>query len=133
MRSLAEWLAALGVLAGAAWLGVPLLRQMTPLTSATVTLVESSLPALPDGVPAGARNVPVLILLDGTVIRLGMTEAAVTARSFPRWAAGPAVAVPGVVGQRMIRPGESGSTRFWLVFDRTAPDRDREITAIFVR
>ena len=64
---------------------------------------------------------------------LGMTEAAVTARSFPRWAAGPAVAVPGVVGQRMIRPGESGSTRFWLVFDRTAPDRDREITAIFVR
>jgi len=133
MRSLAEWLAALGVLAGTAWIGVPLLRQLTPLASTTVTLVESSLPELPRGVPAGAQSVPFLILLDGTAVRLGMAETVVLARPFSRWAAGPAVAAEGVFDRQMIRPFQSGSTRFWLVLDRTARGREREVTAIFVR
>jgi len=133
MRSLAEWLAALGVLAGMAWIGVPMLRQLTPLASTTVTLVESSLPELPSGVPGGAQGVPFLMLLDGTVVRLGMPESAVLARPFSGWLAGPAIAADGVFDLRMIRPCQSGSTRFWLVLDRTAREREREVTAIYVR
>ncbi len=133
MRSLAEWVIALGVLAGMVRVVVPLVRQWTPLGSATVTLVESSLPSVPPGIPASAQPVPFLILLDGTSVRLGMPESALAAPPFPRLIVAPSVAVAGVFDSRLIRAFQSGSTRFWVVLDRMAPGQDREVTGIYVR
>ena len=133
MRSLVEWVVALGVFTGAIWLVLPALREWAPLPTGTVTLVESSLPALPGGVPAGAESVPLLMLESGQAIRLGMPEAEVKAHALTRLRAGPPTLEPGVIDERLILPFRDGRSRFWVVLDKTEPGRAREVTAIYVR
>lgn len=133
MRSLAEWIVALGLFTGAIWLGLPMVRQWMPAPSGSVTLVESALPALPDGVPAGAQNVPFLMLANGLSVRLGMAEREITGRALAGAAAGPAEFEPGVFDQRLILPFRAGRSRFWVVLEKTGPAREREVTAIYVR
>jgi len=133
MRSLAEWVLALGIMWLVVWLGSPLVRRLAPLSPGTFTLVESALPALPAGVPAGAETVPLLILEGEAVIRLGMSEGEVRAPRFTRFTAGPPLSEPGVLGDRAILPFRSGPSRFWVVLDRTAVGREREVTAVYVR
>lgn len=129
---MAEWVVALGVVGGAAWVGAPLVQRWLPPLSSSVTLVESALPALPDGVPVAAESVPFLMLLDGAVVRLGMSEADLTTGRISRWAAGPATAEKGIFDERLILPYRSAGTRFWVVLDRTEVGKDRQVTAIYV-
>jgi hypothetical protein len=131
MRSVAEWLFALGVLGGAVWMGRPVVQRLAPPLPSAVTLVESDLPGLPSGVPSNAQSVPFVMLLDGGVIRLGMVESDLKSRV--RLTAGPPRAEKGVLGERSIQPYRSAKTRFWVVLDRMAVDREREVTAIYVR
>lgn len=133
MRSLAEWIVALGLFAGVIWLGLPMVRPWIPLPASTVTLVESALPALPEGVPSGAQSVPFLMLENGVAIRLGMPERDIKGRSLARAAAGRPAVEAGVFDQRLILPFRDGRTRFWIVLEKTGPDREREVTAIYVR
>jgi hypothetical protein len=133
MRSLAEWVLALGVVWAGLWLGWPLVQRLAPPASGTFTLVESALPALPAGVPAGAQNVPFLVLETGSTLQRGMAEARLTAPSFSRHTAGAPITEPGVLGPRTILPLRSGASRFWVVLDRTEAGREREVTAIYVR
>jgi hypothetical protein len=133
MRSLAEWVLALGVLAGAIWVGGPVVQRLAPPGSTSVTLVESALPDLPGDVPDDAQSVPLLMLLDGGEVRLGMSEKAFNARPFSRLTAGPVAIEKGVIDDRMVLPFRSGRTRFWVVLDRTEPGRERLVTAIYVK
>jgi hypothetical protein len=133
MRSLVEWLLALGVLAGVVWVGAPVVQRLAPQGSAAVTLVESVLPDLPGDVPDDAQSVPLLMLLDGGEVRLGMTEKAFSARPFSRLTAGPVAIEPGVIDDRMVLPLRSGATRFWVVLDRTEAGHERLVTAIYVK
>lgn len=133
MRSLAEWIVALSLFSGVIWLGLPMLRQWMPAPASTVTLVESALPALPDGVPAGSQSVPFLMLANGQSVRLGMAEHEVKSREMIRATAGPPAFEPGVFDQRMILPFRDDRSRFWVVLEKTGPDREREVTAIYVR
>jgi hypothetical protein len=133
MRSLVEWVVALGVFTGAIWLVLPTLREWAPLPTGTVTLVESTLPALPGGVPSGAQSVPFLMLENGQVVRLGMSEGHVKAHALARLTAGPPTLEPGVIDERLILPFRDGRSRFWVVLDKTERDREREVTAIYVR
>lgn len=131
MRSVTEWLFALGVLGGAVWLGRPVVQRLAPLPQSAVTLVESNLPALPSGVPSNAQSVPFVMLLDGGVIRLGMVESDLKGRV--RLTSGPPRAEKGVLGERAIQPYRSANTRFWVVLDRTSLNDERRVTAIYVR
>ena len=133
MRSLAEWVLALGVLAGVVWVGGPVVQRLAPLGSTSVTLVESALPDLPGDVPGDAQSVPLLMLLDGGEVRLGMTEKAFSARPFSRLTAGPVAIEKGVIDDRLVLPFRSGSSRFWVVLDRTEAGQERLVTAIYVR
>jgi hypothetical protein len=133
MRSLLEWIVALSLFAGAIWLGLPWLRQLAPLPTGTVTLVESALPALPSGVPAGAESVPFVMLENGLVIRVGLAERELKSQAMPHLAAGQPTLEPGVIDERVILPLRDGRSRFWVVLDKTGPRRDREVTAIYVR
>ncbi|MDH4062912.1 MAG: hypothetical protein OEW19_00825 [Acidobacteriota bacterium] len=135
MRSLLEWLLALVVLAGVVRVAGPVFGRLFPLSPgpAPVTLVESALPDLPTGVPAGAESAPLMILVDGTEVRLGMTEEELRTGPLSQWMAGPAVVEKGVIGERVILPFRSDRTRFWVVVDRIDTDRAREVTAIYVR
>jgi hypothetical protein len=132
MRSVAEWVLALGVLGGAAWVGTPLVRRWMPPLPSSVTLVESALPALPAGVPAGAESVPFLMLADDAVVRLGMDEGQLEDSRISQWSAGSAAAEEGVIDQRLILPYRSSGTRFWVVLDRTEVGKERQVTAIYV-
>jgi hypothetical protein len=133
MRSLAEWVLALGVVWAGMWLGWPLVQRLAPPASGTFTLVESALPALPAGVPAGAESVPFLVLETGSMLQRGMAEARLTRPPFSRYGAGAPITEPGVLGPRTILPFRSGASRFWVVLDRTEAGREREVTAIYVR
>jgi hypothetical protein len=133
MRSLVEWIVALAVFASAIWLVLPTLREWAPLPTGTVTLVESTLPALPGNVPAGAESVPLLMLENGQVIRLGMPEGDVKSHALARLSAGPPMLEPGIIDERLILPFREGRSRFWLVLDKTERGREREVTAIYVR
>jgi hypothetical protein len=133
MRSLAEWVLALGVLTGAAWVAGPVVRRLAPLGSSSVTLVESALPDLPGDVPDDAQSVPLLMLLDGGEVRLGMSEEAFGARPFSRLRDGPVAVEKGVIDERRVLPFRSGRSRFWVVLDRTEAGRERLVTAIYVR
>lgn len=133
MRSVVEWIVALGLFAGAIWLGLPWVRQLAPLPTGTVTLVESALPALPGGVPSGAESVPFVMLENGLVIRVGLAEGELKSQAMARLTAGPPTLEPGVIDQRVILPLRAGRSRFWVVLDKIGPQRDREVTAIYVR
>ena len=132
MRSMAEWVVALGVVGGAAWVGAPLVQRWLPPLSSSVTLVESALPALPDGVPVAAESVPFLVLLDGAEIRRGMAEHELRDSGVARWAAGSATTEPGVIDDRLIFPYRAAGTRFWVVLDRIEAGKPRQVTAIYL-
>lgn len=133
MRSLAEWVLALAACAGLIWAGAPLVRRLAPPAPSTSAVVESALPGLPVGVPAGAETVPVIMLLDGTAIRVGMREPSLDHPGIARWVSGRRRVEPGVLGERLVVPYESEGARFWVVLDRTEAGRERQITAIYVR
>jgi hypothetical protein len=133
MRSLLEWILALGVMAAALWMGAPLVQRLAPWRTSSVTLVESALPDLPGDVPDEAQSVPLLVLLDGTTVRLGMPEQAVLTHPLTRLTAGPPQLEPGVIDERMVVPFRSGHSRFWVVLDRTHAGQERSVTAIYVR
>jgi hypothetical protein len=134
MRSLAEWALALGVLWLAAWLSWPWLRSLAPPSSGTFALVESALPALPTGVPAGAEDVPFLMLDSGLMVRRGMAERELTGQPLlSHLAADMPRSERGVLGDRTVLTFHSGPSRFWVVLDRTEIGRDREVTAIYVK
>ncbi len=132
MRSLAEWALALGACAALIWAGSPLLRRLAPPLPAAIALVESPLPALPAGVPAGAEPVPMLMLIDGAVVRLGMPESSMGRPELLRWMSGPRRVERGVLGERLVVPFVSQHTRFWVVLDHTEPGQERRVTAIYV-
>jgi hypothetical protein len=129
MRSLVEWIVALALFAGAMWVGLPWVRELAPLPTGMVTLVESELPALPGGVPYDAESVPFLMLESGVEIRVGLPERELKSRAMKHRTAGPPTLEPGVIDDRI----QDGRSRFWVVLDKTGPRRDREVTAIYVR
>jgi hypothetical protein len=66
--SFVEWVAAAVAVLALIWLiSVPVQRMLGPRVEATLDAPA----ALPPGVPAGAANVPVMLLLDGREIRHG--------------------------------------------------------------
>ena len=132
MRSLGEWVLALGVLWLAAWVSWPLIAGLASPPGA-FTLVESALPALPEGVPPGAENVPFFMLESGLAVRRGTPETELHGSALAPYAAGPPLSEQGVLGERMVMPFKSGASRFWVVVDRTEVGREREVTAIYVR
>jgi hypothetical protein len=132
MRSVLEWLLALGVLAMVLWLSAPIIRWWLPGSADPVTLVESAPPALPGGVPAGAASVPFLMLPDGAVVRIGAPEAELSVLLPDRWLAGPRLTEAGVLGDRHVLPYQVDRTRFWVILDRTAVHEGPRVTAIYV-
>ncbi len=133
MRSLLEWLLALGVLAGAVWLAAPVVLQWLPVTQAPVTLVESASPAMPTGVPNSAEGTAFVMLPDGAVVRVGADERSVRRILPERWQVGERVTEQGVYGERHIIGYRIDQSRFWITLERTAPNTERRVTAIYVQ
>jgi hypothetical protein len=129
-----EWVVAAAFLlatAAVAWL---IVSEMHAVRTLPVPRQErESAPATePAAVPAGAISVPVLILLDGTEVRVGDTLRKVT----DRLGAGTDVesgAGRSRFGERLTRSFEQGGTRFVLVFEPFERNGEPRVTAIYLR
>ena len=132
MRSLFEWVLAVAVLGGAVWFGGPYAARWLPRQAAPPT-TEIEVPATPTGVPPGARSMPLLVLLDGTEVRVGMPETTLRTILSERLAAAPRVASRGQFGDRITRAYLAQGTRFWVVLERRLPGDEVRVSAIYLQ
>jgi hypothetical protein len=128
VRSVLEWLGAAAILAGVVWLGAGRLRQWAGPGAAGPSEVQSTGAA---GIPADATEVALLVLLDGTEIKVG-DPAAPLAGALEAHATGPARVERGEAGQRTTRAYRHGTTRFFLVSAPTEPGGTPRIVGIYL-
>ena len=128
--SLFEWLAAAGVVIILIWLiSVPVQRLLGPRVEASLVEAPS---ALPPGVPAGATNVPVMLLLDGREIRVGVLQTRLNTLLPDKFADGPAHLSPGEFGERRTRAYSVDGTRFFIVSERLEPSGPMRVSGIYL-
>lgn len=128
--SLLEWtVAALGVVALIWVISVPVARLTGPRVEAS--LVESR-DGLPQGIPLGATSVPVMLLRDGRVIRLGDLETRLRQVLPDRLGEGDVRTSKGEFGERHARSYRIDGSRVHIVTERTERAGPPRITGIFV-
>jgi hypothetical protein len=125
-----EWLAAAAGVAALIWvLSVPVQRVIGPRVDAALVDVPTS---LPPGVPAGAMNVPGIMLLDGRQIRTGDLQSRVTSILPESAARGPTVISTGEFGERRTRTYIVDGTKFLVVCERLERGGPMRVTGVFL-
>jgi hypothetical protein len=127
--SLFEWVAAASGVAVLVWLvSVPVQRLLGPRVEASIDAAVS----LPPGVPGGATNVPVILLLDGREIRLGELHTRLVQLLPDKLVDGPVVRSNGEFGERHTRAYVVNGLKFYVVCERAEPAAPLRISGIFV-
>ena len=133
--SLVEWLFAASAAAGAVTIISLALHEFRNVQAVVPVIAEGALEAVPPiaGIPAGVVRVPLLLLSDKRVVRLGqrLTEVAahlgsaaqLVSESFEETS----------TGRRITRTYNDVGVQFVLVFDGTERSDDARVSAIFVR
>lgn len=129
VRSVLEWCGAAVLLLGVLWMASVLLRDWI---APRVSLLGEAEPGEPVGVPDGATEVPLLVLLDGTEIKVGDAHARIVNVLDERHAIGPLQMTRGDFGERWTRAYQHGSTRFFVVCERTEPDDPFKVARIYL-
>jgi hypothetical protein len=128
--SLFEWvLAAFGVFLLIWLISVPVQRLIGPRVEAA--LVETS-NGLPPGIPAGATNVQVMLLLDGREIRSGLLQTRLNTLLPEKFADGPAHLSSGEFGERRTRAYVVDGTRFYVVSERLEPNGPMRVAGVYL-
>ena len=111
-----EWIAAAGGVAALVWLiSVPVQRVIGPRVEASI---DAPAP-LPPGVPGGATNVPVMLLLDGREIRHGELHSRLVQILPEKLVEGPVVRSNTALGERHTRAYVVSGLKFYVVCERT--------------
>ena len=111
-----EWIAAAAGVAMLVWLiSVPVQRVMGPQVEASI---DAPAP-LPPGVPGGAANVPVMLLLDGREIRHGELHSRLMQILPDKMVEGPVLRSAGEFGERQTRAYVVNGMRFFVVCERS--------------
>ncbi len=129
IRSVLEWLGAAAILVGVVWLASGRIREWVGPRPAVIGEAELGGPT---GIPAGATEVPLLVLLDGTEIKLGDTHTRLAKILGEQHATGPSQTEFGEFGERWIRNYRHGTTRFIVVCERNEPAEPLKVTAIYL-
>jgi hypothetical protein len=125
-----EWLvAAIGAVALIWVLSVPVQRLIGPRVDAALVEIPSG---LPPGVPAGATNVPILMLLDGREIRTGDLHSRLNALLPEKFADGPALVSSGEFGERHTRGYTVNGTRVYVVCERLEKGGPMRIAGVYL-
>jgi hypothetical protein len=133
VSSLFEWLAALACILAVMAIGSVLMRDIGTVTAvAPVIAHEEALPDPPATVPPRSVSVPVLLLADGSELRVG--DPASTASMHLGAAA--EVAPPAIdrttFGERVTRFYAQNGQRFVVVLQPLSGDRDVRVAAIYL-
>jgi hypothetical protein len=127
--SFIEWIAAaVGVLALVWLISVPVQRIIGPRVEASI---DAPAP-LPPGVPSGATNVPVMLLLDGREIRHGELHSRLVQLLSDDLLDSAPVRSPGQFGERHTRAYRVDGMQFFVVCERFEPDGPERIAGIYL-
>ncbi len=132
-----EWLIAAGVIAlvvaGVYQIG-HIGRQVHDMRAITPVIAEERPPAEPPaGIPPRTVSVPILVLLDGTVLRVGDRLSEVASRVGLAAQLGPDVIERATRGERFTRFYESVGSRFALVLEKLDADSEPRVAAIYLQ
>jgi hypothetical protein len=109
-------------------------REVRTVTAVTPVIAREALTpsiAPPAVLPPGAISVPLLLLGEGTQIKVGETASEVTAR-LGRGAEVAAAAIERAPhGERVTRTYQLQGIRFWLVFEPFDKDAEPRVAAIY--
>jgi hypothetical protein len=127
--SFVEWVAAaVGVLALVWLISVPVQRILGPRVEAALDAPA----ALPPGVPAGAANVPVMLLLDGREIRYGELHTRLDQVLPEKLADGAPVRSVGEYGDRHTRAYTVDGVKFYVVCERMEPGGPLRVSGVYL-
>jgi hypothetical protein len=133
VSSLLEWLTALACIIALAAIGSVLIRDFPSVSALTPVIAhEEAIPDPPAAVPARSVSVPVLLLGDGSELRVGDSAAQLSTRLGPE----AEVASPAIErtssGERVTRFYVQGGQRFAIVLEPLAGDGQVRIAAIYL-
>ena len=133
--SLVEWFLAAIVLVAAVGLVSIVLRELRTLNAATAVHAGQTLPdaPVPAAIPPRVVSVPMLLLPDGSALRVGDRLEAVTGRLAAASELRPLSVEITPTGERITRFYEYGGARFVLVFERFNPSGESRIAAIYLQ
>ena len=133
VSSLFEWLVAIAFIAGVMAIGSALMRDLENVTAvAPVIAHEEALPDPPATVPPRSVAVPVVLLADGSELRVGDTAAQLSARLAPNTEVAPATIDRISAGERVTRFYAQNGQRFAVVVQPLAVDGQVRIAAIYL-
>ena len=129
-----EWAVAVAFLAATVGVGSLLLRELnTAVTPPAAEPAHAEPAVVPAALPARAVSVPVLLLFDGTHVRVGDAhEKIVTALGTAAEVRTPVID-RGAIGPRVTRFYEHGGTRFVLVFEPFERGGTERVAAIYLQ
>jgi hypothetical protein len=133
--SFLEWAVAVVVVAALAGLGLIVAREVRTVNAVTAVSAGDTHPdpPVPAGVPSRAVSVPMLLLSDGIVVRVGERLAPVASRLAGALEMHPQAIEPAPNGQRLTRFYQYAGARFVLVFEPFEKNGEQRIAAIYLQ
>lgn len=134
-ESFVEWAVAAAFIVAALAAGSVVVREFRTVNAVTPVIAREAVPpaSVPAGVPSRAVNVPVLLLADGNVIRVGDSLSEIALRLGRQAEAGRQSVDAAPNGERLTRFYDHVGTRFVLVFEPLQRDAEPRIAAIYLQ
>ena len=133
--SFLEWVVAAVVLAAVVALGSIVAREVRTMNAVTPVIAGDTLPEppVPAGVPSRAVSVPMLLLGDGNIVRVGERLEVVAARLAGALELRPPSVERAPTGERLTRFFEYAGSRFVLAFEPFEENGEPRIAAIYIQ
>lgn len=135
--SIFEWVVAVAAMGAMLVVGSFVVREVR--TVSALTTVNASVrtaaraPSAPVGVPPRAISVPMLLLSDGSQVRVGEAMSAIGGRLGQYAVAGKQAIERAAHGQRVTRFYERAGTSFVLVFEPFEASAEPRVAAIYLQ
>jgi hypothetical protein len=134
LGSVLEWAIAVACILAVLAVGSVAFREVRTLRPVTPVMAGEALAGGPPVmVPPRAVSVPMLLLADGTQLRVGDRASSLVYRLNSAWQAGADTLERSPRGDRVTRSYDDGATQFLLVFEPLDQRHDSRVVAIYVR
>jgi hypothetical protein len=135
--SILEWAVAVAFIAAMLVVGSIVVREFRTVSALTTVRASAreAVPAqaAPVGVPPRAISVPMLLLSNGTEVRVGETMTAIVERLGQHVVVGKQAIERAVHGQRVTRFYDHAGTSFVLVFEPFEANAEPRVAAIYLQ